>query len=293
VAQVTRPRGGEGNRGQMILLMGVVLAVMFVALALLVNAAIYTDNVATRGGDPAGEALEYQNGVVDSVSGLLAEENNQAGGTTATDIEPAIEKIGDTHRQYHLRRAAMAETTTDRVYEGLLIEQTDSGGLANWNLNDAESVRSFEITFEPGEMPQLNLTTDEPFEIDVGESKRYVYINEDNPGDLVVAESVGNPICTADASADEVRFDVTGGRFGGSPCDTGWPGADVDGLSFSNGENAVGTYELTVKGTNIDSDDPPPDTTTIIYDVDLTLQITTPELRYERSVTVVPEGVDA
>jgi hypothetical protein len=278
----------------MILLMGVVLAVMFVALALLVNAAIYTDNVATRGGDPAGEALEYQNGVVNSVSGLLAEEND--GGTTADEVEPAIGNVSEHHRRYHLRRGAAAETSVDTVNEGLLIEQTDSGELENWNVDDAEGVRSFEITFEPGGdpgMPKLNLTTDDPFEIDYGESSRYVYISKNDTDHLVVAESVGDPICTADANAEEVIFDVTGGQFGGSSCDTDWPGGAVDGLSFSNGENALGTYGLTVKGTNMSPDSPPPDRTTIVYDVDLTFRITTPELRYERSVTVVPEGVDA
>lgn len=283
--------GETADRGQMILLMGVILAVMFVALAILLNAAIYTDNVATRGGDPAGEALEYQSGAVDSVSRLLAEENDQTDGTTATDVESAVGNIAESHRQYHLRRGAMAETTADEVHEGLLIEQAASGELTDWNVGDAEAVRSFEIAFEPDGMSQFDLTTDEPFEIDAGESSRYVYINEDESEDLVVAKGVGDPVCTADADADEVRFDVTGGQFGESTCDVDWP-SSIDGISFSNGENATGTYDLTVKGVGIDGKDIP-DTTNIVYDVDLTLQVTTPEVRYERSVTVSPEGTDA
>ncbi|MFC6836125.1 DUF7261 family protein [Halomarina ordinaria] len=50
----------ERGRGQMILVTGLTLAVILVALALVLNTAIYTENLATRSDDPgASEALRY------------------------------------------------------------------------------------------------------------------------------------------------------------------------------------------------------------------------------------------
>jgi len=265
----------------MILLMGVVLAVMFVALALLVNAAIYTDNVATRGGDPAGEALEYQNGVVDSTAGLLAEEND--GGATAGEVEPAIGNVSEHHRRYHLRRGAAAETSVDTVNEGLFINESDAIGFANWDVS-ADSAREFDMTLDTGGMSEGNETS---FYIDLGTEQ--LEVNKTS-GNLVIEGGSENVECTADADGD-VEFNVSSELLGGDPCEFGWSAFDGGGIGIRNGENGAGSYALTV-----DTDDSvgqPPDSKPVIYDVDLTFRITTPELRYERSVTVTPEGADA
>jgi hypothetical protein len=265
----------------MILLMGVVLAVMFVALALLVNAAIYTDNVATRGGDPAAEALEYQNGVVDSTAGLLVEEND--GGTTADEVEPAIGSISEYHRTYHLRRGMAAETSVDTVNEGLFINETDVTGFENWEVN-AASAREFDMTLDTTEMSEGNETS---FYIDLGTEQ--LEVNKTS-GDLVVEGGSENVECTVEANGD-VDFNVSAELLGGDPCEFGWSAFGGGDLGIRSGENGAGTYALTV-----DTDDSvgePPDSKTVVYDVDLVLHVTTPELRYERTVRVVPEGVDA
>lgn len=288
MAQVIRLRDGgddhNRDRGQMIILMGVILAVMFVALALLVNAAIYTDNVATRGGDPAGEALEYQSGVVDSVSGLLAEENGQTDGTTATDVESAIENIAESHRQYHLRRSAATHTTVDTVNEGRLISQTNVNEFANWNVN-ANSARGFIMTLDTSGMTVGNETS---FYIDIGNQQ--LEVNKTDSGNLVVSGGAEDVDCSTEANGD-VEFDISGERLGDEDCEFGWSTFNDGEIGIQNGDNGAGSYEVTVE-TNEDVE-APLDSIEIAYSVDLDIRIDTPELSYERSVTVVPEGADA
>ena len=282
MAQMRQVRpDGDGDRGQMILLMGVVLAVMFVALALLVNAAIYTDNVATRGGDPAGEALEYQNGVVDSTAGLLAAEND--GGTTAGEVTPAIGNVSEHHRRYHLRRGAAAETSVDTVNEGLFINESDVSGFGNWDVS-ADSAREFDMTLNTEEMDNETF-----FYIDLGPEQ--LEVNKTSSGNLVIEGGSENVECTVTNPDGDVEFNVSSELLGGDPCEFGWSAFDGGDIGIRSGENGTGDYDLTVE-TNEDPGEPP-ESRDIIYDVDLTLRVTTPELRYERSVTVVPEGVDA
>ena len=294
-----RPEGGD--RGQMILVAGVILAVLFVALALLVNAAIYTDNVATRGGDSAGEALEYQAGVVDSVGGLIDAENADGGHSSVGSIEDAVENgvgaVDATMTETHLRRGGAATIDTDTVSSdttrGLLIRQTDSGSFDDWAVADATNARAFGISFKPSQMPALNVSEDDPFEIDLGGKQLYVYLDSETAEDeLVVAETPGDPICTAD-SADPVRFDISGEQFGGEPCRFGWP--DVDGVAFSNGVNAYGTYDLTVASPGTDPADLPEGVEAMeaLYSVNaLDIRIDTPELSYERAVRIAPGEPD-
>ncbi|WP_181691058.1 hypothetical protein [Natronomonas sp. LN261] len=300
MAQVSDRLAQVSDRGQMILVTGIVLAVMFVTLGVLLNAAIYADNVATRGGDPTGEALEYQNGVVDSVTGLLVAENANEDHSTASDIETAVEsgigEIDDAHAEMHLRRGAA--TTTEHAggsTRGLRLEETASGEFADWTVDDGDNVRAFEIVFEPGSMPELNLTEDEPFEIDLGGERRYVYIDENASSDLVVAESVGSPDCTADAGDGPIRFNVTGERFGGDSCAIDWPNVTVTEVSFTNGANAYGTYDLVVQsGTDPgDSSLSGTDASVVIYSLDgIRIRMDTPKLSYERTVRIAPGEPD-
>ncbi|MCL7418278.1 MAG: hypothetical protein M8354_10625, partial [Halalkalicoccus sp.] len=73
MAPLNRP---EPDRGQLILVTGVTIAVILVALVVLLNTVIYTENLATRGIDSgADDALEYRATVVGSVGELIEYEN--------------------------------------------------------------------------------------------------------------------------------------------------------------------------------------------------------------------------
>ena len=73
MADLSRPAtDGRRDRAQLMLVTALALAVVLVVLVLLVNTAIYTENLATRGVDVgADDALEHRAAVVDGVGGVV------------------------------------------------------------------------------------------------------------------------------------------------------------------------------------------------------------------------------
>lgn len=271
MAQVIRPRDGDGDRGQMILLMGVVLAVMFVALALLVNAAIYTDNVATRGGDPAGEALEYQNGVVDSTEGLIEAEND-AGNATADDVRPALENISRYHRQYHLRRGA-ATNTSFNISEGRNISEVNANGFEDWNAT-ANTVRGFVMHININ-----NMSNNSTFEVIL--PTQDVQVNRTGKSSIVIEDDSGGELCSY-SGTDPVRFNITNSSLSGESCGFNTSQFDDGGnIGIDKETNGAGGYEALIE-SDAEISGLPPNTTTFIYRVELNLRVNTPELQYER-----------
>lgn len=278
------------DRGQLLLVGGIVLAVFFVALALLVNTAIYTDNVATRGGDSAAEALDYQDGVVTAVGGLLDAENANESNTDVEGIETAVEsgttEIDAAMERQHLRRGAATNVSvgsiSENTTEGLLIQQTDADNFENWTVN-ASAVRRFVIEF--------NASTGDGFGIELNDTSLDFNFSEDS-NDLVI-EQDGVDLCSADNN-ESVRFDVTAQRINGEPCPFEWPELDDDEISFENGDTAAGSYELTV-----DSDDETDEVgsgniaTEAVYSInELGLRYDSPDVSYETTVRIAPGEPD-
>ena len=277
------------DRGQLLLVAGILLAVVFVALALLVNAAIYTDNVATRGGDSAGEALEYQASVVGAVGELLDAENANDAHENRTEIRDSIrdgsEDISRIYAQNHLRRGATTAIDTEGMTfeDGLLIRESSVEDFEEWSAN-ASAVRQFVIELDTG-----NMTTNEPFRIDINGTEVEVNKTED---ELIVRGGVEGIECTTDV-AETVRFDVTGERFDGEPCRFGWPTLDDESqISLEDGTNGGGTYELTIRPSGQQTG-LPGETIDTIYRVAVGLRIDTPDLRYGTTVHIAPGEPDA
>jgi hypothetical protein len=273
----------------MILIAGVVLAVLFVALAVLVNAAIYTDNVATRGSDSAGEVLAYQAGVTDSVGGLVDAENAVGGDVDSIrqNVSNGTRRIDESHRQFYLRRGAWTNATinTTDLETGLLIRETNATGFTNWTTN-ASAARGFVV-----DLDTANMTVDAAFRLDLDGTELEVNLN--GTDQVVVTDGTGSVECAADADGT-VRFDVTGERLGGQPCRFGWPALDDNSrIAIENADNGAGSIELTV-----DSNDSPANvsesiTTAALYSVGLDLRVDTPRVSYETTVRVAPGEPDA
>lgn len=278
--------GERPDRGQMILVAGIVLAVILVALVLLVNTAIYTDNVATRDSDAAGEAIEYRGDAVDAVGGLLEAEN--AAGANRTTIKDnltsGIGQIDATLAGTSAGRSAAAELSADRgdMTDGWRIRTNESVDSERWEAN-ATGVRGFVIDVDPGAM-----AAGESFEVVLGDTELVVNRTEDG---LTVED--GGVVCETGEESGTVRFDVTGERFAGEPCTFGWPAFDAGStVGLSNASSDALEYELT-----IESGDSPPsavNASEAVYAVeDVALRYDTPELRYEATVRVAPGEHDA
>ena len=280
------------DRGQMILVGGILLAVLFVALALLVNTAIYTDNVATRGGDSAGEALEYQSGVVSSIGGLMDAENAHGGHTDVSNITQAVED-GTVHidtavQQNHLRRGAAASVSVqsdlDNRTNGLLIREAGASEFHSWEAN-ATGVRGFTFELDPD-----NMTAEEPLTIDLDRTSLQVNYTG---GDVAVENSSGDTVCSVDGG-DTVHFDVTGKSLDGEPCQFESPefGEDSE-IAFENGSNAGGSYELTVAEESKDNVTGP-EVSDALYSLNaVEIRFDSPEVSYETTVRIAPGEPDA
>jgi hypothetical protein len=289
VAKVNGARRDRGpdERGQLILVAGIALAILFVALALLVNAAIYTDNLATRGGDSAAEPLAYQAGVVDSVGGLIDAEN-AAGNDFSTirdNVVDGVVVVDDTLRRYHLRRGARTNTTADSTSadRGLLIRETETT-FTGWSAN-ASAVRGFVIDLDTDNMPE-----DSPFRIDLDGTEVRV---EKTGGEIVVSGGTESITCDVGSGGD-VRFDVTGERLGDEPCKFGWPTLDsTSEIGLVDGGNGTGSYELTIEsGDSISWFPTEADVTEALYSVDLDIRVDAPRLSYETTVRIAPGEPD-
>lgn len=280
------------DRGQLILVGGILLAVLFVALALLVNTAIYTDNVATRGGDSAGEALEYQAGVVNSIGGLIDAENAHGGHTDVSNIAQTVEDgavhIDTAVQQNHLRRGAAAsvsvQSDSDNRTSGLLIREAGAGEFHSWEAN-ATGVRGFTFELDPD-----NMTAEEPLTIDLDRTSLQVNYTG---GDVAVENSSGDTVCSVDGG-DTVHFDVTGKSLDGEPCQFEWPefGEDSE-IAFENGSNAGGSYELTVAEESKDNVTGP-EVSDALYSLNVVeIRFDSPEVSYETTVRIAPGEPDA
>ena len=306
------------ERGQLIILTGLIVAVTMGAMVLLLNTAIYTENLASRGADESGrEAVEYRATVVDGVGELIDEENSREHGSYSdvrTNVEAGIDVYDNlTARSYatggtivYVNQSASSMTVT----EGKLVRQSnarqfqnESGALNDWRLAsgvDDDEIRDFRVTVNRAD---LNSGDADAFNVrlDDGSDTWQAFIYDKGGSEVAVSTSLdGAPtteVCSVAGS--RAKVDLTRGTLNGEPC----PGLDwAEGLTsdydvgYRNGENATGTFNVTVEdtgasihGTNVDSS---PSNTVYhvpaVYSASFEIVYESPSLTYETQVRVAP-----
>ena len=162
---------GDG-RGQIILIAAFALAVTFVALALIVNSAIFTENLASRGETAGGDgALAARAMVEDSVGTSVRSANRY--NTTTGDRRDAIERsTGRLSRQIERQQVTtgglLNVSTPHNYHTGSRVAMNDSGGgyftadglssgTADWQLvsrveenSQPHATRAFELDVRKG-----------------------------------------------------------------------------------------------------------------------------------------------
>jgi hypothetical protein len=275
MADLTRVESGE--RGQILLVAAFILAVTFVTLALVVNSAIFTENLATRD-DVAGshDALEVRYELQENVGNLMPAVNNESlGDDTAlrTDMQEGVENITiDLGIQQSTQGRLVNVTYVDETV-GTKYAQNESRNFTsaapsnsiNWNLTEYDDFDVRDFTINVTDPSTLSGST--PFRVVVAD--RFAPVEEwnltvtegPNPGETTVevrhSEHSGVESCTRDHSSDGfVRIDITGGTVGGEPCPaltrlsdgtqmwfgTGVP--DTRYIGFRNADNIEGTYSF-------------------------------------------------
>ena len=239
-------RFARSNRAQFILVSGLLIAVVLVALVLLLNATIYTENVATRGVDSgANDALQYQETVTVGIAGLV-EEENERNHTEWEDVETNVTRgttiLTDRLEQRYVERGVVV-TAGVQFDPGVRVWQEETGEFDDGKIaSDVTEVRSFSI--DSHELPEDN----ESFQIVVQNGSEEWVLSLYEEGNEVVAEAEAGT-CSAD-----VEETIT-------PHDPDWCDGDyvwADGVDegyevdFVNGSATNGEYELVVDGVGGD-----------------------------------------
>ena len=301
MAPVTRPR----DRGQLILVAGLTVAVILVMLVLLLNTVIYTENLATRGiGSGGGDALEYRATVVGSVEELIERENEHydEGHSPSEGVTGGIDVIDASLSQQHLNRGTIAEVGYEGGYidEGtLIIWQTNSDTFVSnekseWTLaNSVNEVSNLEITVD-----HVDMAATDPFSIVIDDwimqiEKREDPENAENTEVVVTIENAEQGPEVLIENEGPLVIDLVTGTVNGQDISTK-PTFTESGIEFRNGDAAAGTLELRSDGipgevTKHGEEGEEPYYTSLVDSVDLMIHYETSQVRFVTEETVRAE----
>lgn len=272
------------DRGQIILIVGLAVALTFVVLTLLINTVIYTENLASRSTDiGGGEAIEYQQSAVTGVGGLVDEENRNEytdHENVRENVSAGIDEIDRLVTLQLVQQSSSASSTNVTLHNGSLLRQTDdarnmtSGGggspfSANWTLaKDISNTRQYSMTVS-GDLEDTSSPETEAFAVVLEESsgvdtwELYVY-NDSGSGVPKLAVKNGTQstptrdVCSASVpSTIPFTMNLTAGTVEGESCPTIQFAKGIQppyDVKYRYGNRSAGTYNLTVNVTGSSSE---------------------------------------
>lgn len=320
MAELRISREGRGDRGQLILVTGFALAFVLVALVLLLNTTIYTENIASRGIDRSpDEAVEFRVAVTDGLRDLIeANEDSEYDEPNFSDTLANFSRMLE--RGYEDRGTiAVVNNTSAKVHTGTLIRQTNhtrnfssaqSIPQANWTvaeeIDDMRNVQ-FKINISESRIPTAG--RENAFELQFNDSTDStnnwsVYIYKTSGGELEVATErngtglFGGTCSYSHGGGGNVTIDITNGTLAGEECDIlqwwgGNPPESYD-LRFVFGNKSSGTYDMLLNdsipaGDSYFTDSGGPEKIQpALYSLTVRLRYQTSTLAYETNVTIAP-----
>ncbi|MFB6353665.1 MAG: hypothetical protein ABEJ92_06220 [Halobacteriales archaeon] len=309
-----RPRG----RGQLILVTALGLAILFVTLALILNTAIYTENLATRSGDIGGgtDAVRYHDAARDGVGGVMDyvnAHNNSSYAALRANLSAGVDAFRNQSARQFAVGDSLAVVTLNRTVNGTRIAQTDptrdltnTSGNPDWTVvQDVEETRAVVINVTdasslepPGSANAFNLTLDD------GDETWRLNVTNDSTTTFVGVENGTDAEFNCTAPTGTPVIDVTAGTIDGEDCS----GLDfAEGLeppydiSIGHGDNITGTLSMVVNGSTLagvpDEDlaadgSGQPFAAHAVYATTIDIVYETPRLYYNTTVRVAPGDPD-
>lgn len=296
------------ERGQLILVGGLALAVMLVAIALVLNAAIYTENLASRNdADRIDGANAVRNDVRAGLVGSVERvDESQSFAEQTDDVNASMDEIENETGYYAAQNGASLSIGNVSYDEGRRLARDEEGGFESPNQSEetytlAEEVQVRNHTMNVSksslrdESSLTDLIDDTVFNVtyDDGTDRRSVFIYKNTSGDVSVEvqDESGNQIdsvCSTPADDGYVTVDVTAGTVGGEECaaldffdDIG----DGYDLVYTDAHKANGTYSVVVDvSTGTTNGEHAPVVSDTILAAEATITYRSPELYYETTI---------
>ncbi|MEF8851263.1 MAG: hypothetical protein V5A44_07605 [Haloarculaceae archaeon] len=299
---------GARDRGQLILIAGFVLAVTFVALALVLNAAIFTENLATRSESvDASNAQTYQRATENAAREAFHYAHDVNNGTNGELDGNVTDAMADYYNQTAPEAAlngrivnVSADTTAGtNISGGDGGDFRDANNNPDWDLaNDVSKSRQFTVFVS--DPSQLATPGDPEFRVIAEDGSDRWVLNMTVDGDVTVwiNDSGSYSSCTFSPSGPGGGFwvNVTEQTIDDGSC----PGLnwgdkpDTYDLRYENASNVKGRYSLIADGTpvtaNYGSD---PRARDHLYSMTVDIVYETDGLVYETDVRIAPGERDA
>lgn len=301
--------GGARDRAQLILITGFIVAVVLIALAVVMNSAIYTENLATRSeSSGATDASAYQRAVEQGALEAFRYAN-QVNGTTNTssyagmerNVTQAVTAVSDIAARQQITRGhipnvtVVSSTRGTRIYENGS-DFTDENSNDDWTVAAGiTEVRAFRMKVDQSSLEEPG---DGAFRVvaDFTAGGNWSLNITDSGTSATVGVSSGGTYETCSGTSGSFWVNVTEGTVAGEECDA----LDFEtvvgnnhALQFENGSAATGEFSVVVPEEDGDLSGLAPNEQQILYATTLELVYRTPELDYRTKIEVAPGEADA
>ena len=256
------------ERGQLILIAGLVVSISIIGLVLILNGVLFTENISTRE-EPqeVDRSIEivttYEQNTIEILDRLNSRLEAESGKTNER-VERDLGKIAEGIRAQNFESHNMIFEEEIETEQGWVITQRETSTFesrstenidrqSDWAMAELDGIRVFGMDID--HVDSLNITEDSASDayrliIASDESDVYnVYIYEDEEtGDIMFSEDtdIANPTCSV--SGGNANVDLISGEVNGQDCGITF-GEGLDGnapyrVAMENGDRIEGTYEI-------------------------------------------------
>ncbi|TSD09823.1 hypothetical protein DP107_14315 [Haloglomus irregulare] len=276
MAHVTgRSRGRLRGRAQLLVVGAILLAVVLVGLALVLNSAIFAENLATRQSDAsASDVRAFRSAAVAGTGAAIESSNRAAAGAPFAQLrddeyQPRVETLSSRLASRRAQSGTLVGVTTTDSRAGTQLVDDDAsgdlrphdGGVTNWTMAPGAHVRAFDLTVTPDPGTTLGdlLTggSGDAFVVTLDPATapaHEVAVYEDGGVRVAVSEVGSDTVEECDVSGGTVNLSLTGRPTAdGAYCDALERVATTTGtydVTVTNGDLATGTYRLVVDRTD-------------------------------------------
>lgn len=320
MADLTR----RADRGQLLIVAAIGLAILLTALALTLNTAVYAEIHVSETDDSGHEqrdVIRYQESVRRAVAGMIASDAGNI--TTESALRANITNWNALTKPEYARDGVGTDASlTDVTVENRITQNEtrtfeDQSGASNWTVaSNASAVDGFEMEIRAENLTETDDcdSTDECFTLTVEDDdgdawQMFVYNSSGNETVEVDVETAGGSTYNCKAEASSAPVNVTDGVFvgeNGTECsfESFTQDDQLDPpytLQYSSASNVSGTYNLTVTGEvvegSIEDDDRygttgSPRIDPEILTANVSVEYRSPDATYQSHIRVVPGDTD-